>query len=58
MFRDPAADAFAPEAKTGRLEFAAHDRDDFAFDQPGAFMDFLKGGAIFPSEAEGNLGSA
>jgi len=51
MLGDSTAHALAPKAKAGGLQFAAHDRDHLVLDQSGACPDFLKGGAIFPSES-------
>ena len=57
MFGDASIDAFAPEAKTGRLQLAAHDRDDIPFDEACALLDFLEACPVLPRQAHdaGNL---
>jgi len=57
MFGDAAVHSFPPEAKTRRLQLAAHDGYDFQLDEAGALLDFLKARSVLPSQPHnpGNL---
>ena len=57
VFGDATADPFAPEAKAGGFQLAAHHGDDLTFHQPRALFDLLEAGAILPGEPDemGNL---
>ena len=47
---DAAVHSFAPKAKTGGLQLAAHDRDDIPLDKACALFNFLETCSVLPSQ--------